>query len=178
MTTTILRTLIITASLATLINFPLAAEAAEVGRELPDLTLKDGNGEVSTIPDFGEKVLTFVYADMQGADMNDPVADALKASGIDADKVTGIGLANLKDTWVPNAVSRMVIRRKAEKYDTIILTDEDGTVASRWELGDCNDESVFIVLGKDRLVKYVKKGAVRGAEIEEVVDLVRAETAR
>ncbi len=154
-----------------------AAAAAEIGDVLPNLLLKNEHGEAAEIPDFGKKLLTFVYADIQAVDLNDPVADALRASGLDGEKIRGIGLANLKDTWVPNAVSRMVIRRKMRKYDTIILSDDDGLVASQWELGDCNDQSVFIVLGKDRRVKYLKKGAVRGREIEAVLELIRRETA-
>ncbi len=159
----------------TLLIAASSGQAAMLGEELANLSLKDADGQPATIPDFGKKVLTIVYADSQTADLNDPVADALKASGVDVAKVRGIGLANLKDTWVPNYIARMIIRRKVEKYESTILLDEEGTVPAKWDLGDCDDESVIIVIGADKRVKYIKKGAVRGEEIDEVVAIVRAE---
>jgi predicted transcriptional regulator len=90
-------------------------------------------------------------------------------------KYKGFGVANLKDSWVPNAIIRAVIRKKMKKYDSVILTDEDYFMPKKWGLGDCNDVSVFLVIGEDQKVKYIKKGKVRGSEIDEVIRIIEAE---
>ncbi len=154
------------------------AYAARVGQKLPNVKIRDANDKPSYIPDFGKKVLTVIYADMQSADMNDSVADAIKATKPDLAKYRGIGVANLKDTWAPDAVVRMVVRRKSKKYKSTILTDPDYLMPKKWGFGDCDDVSVVLVIGKDKKVKYIKKGPVRGAEIKKVLDIIAAELAK
>ncbi len=154
------------------------AYAARVGQRLPNVKIRDANDKPSYIPDFGKKVLTVIYADMQSADMNDPVADAIKATDPDLAKYRGIGVANLKDTWAPDGVVRMVVRRKSKKYKSTILTDPDYLMPKKWGLGDCDDVSVVLVIGKDKKVKYMKKGPVRGAEIKKVLDIIATELAK
>jgi hypothetical protein len=149
--------------------------AATVGQKLKNVILKDAEEKETAIPGFGEKVLALTYADMQSSDDNDPVADAIKAKKYDEAKYKGYGIANLEDSWAPNAIIRAVIRKKMKKYDTVIFTDEDHFVPKKWGLGDCNDVSVFMVIGKDRTVKYLKKGKVAGKEIDAVIRIIEAE---
>ena len=151
------------------------AWAASVGDKLKNVSLKDAEKKTTTIPGFGEKVIAITYADMQTADDNDPVADAVKAKNYDFAVYKGYGVANLKDSWAPNAIIRAVIKRKMKKYDTTIFTDENYVVPKTWGLGDCNDVSVFLVIGKDQKVKFIKKGKVRGKEIDEVIRIIEAE---
>jgi predicted transcriptional regulator len=152
-----------------------ALDAAKVGQLLSNVTIKTAEDRPSQIPDFGKKLLVIIYADMQTADDNDPVADALRALKFDESLYNGLGIANMKDSWVPNAIIRIKIRSKIEQYGRTILADDDHVVPRAWGLGDCDDTSVVLVIGKDKRLKYVKKGKVRGAEIQKVVDLVTAE---
>ncbi len=151
------------------------ARAAKVGQKLSSVTIKDANDKPSKIPGLGKKVLTIIYADIQASDDNDAVADALKAKKFDETKYDGVGVANLKDTWAPNAIVRAVIRKKIKKYKSTILADEDLTIPRKWGLGDCDNVSVVIIIGKDQKVKFIKKGKIRGKEIDKVVSLVQAE---
>jgi predicted transcriptional regulator len=153
----------------------LGVGAATVGQKLENMTLKDAEKKDATLPGFGEKVVSVTYADIQTADDNDPVADAIKAKKYDEKKYKGFGVANLKDSWAPNVIIRAVIRKKMEKYDSVILTDEDHFIPKKWGLGDCNDVSVFMVIGKDQKVKFIKKGKVAGKEIAEVIRIIEAE---
>jgi predicted transcriptional regulator len=153
----------------------IGAHAAGVGQKLENVTLKDAEKKDTTLPGFGEKVISVTYADMQTADDNDPVADAIKANKYDEVKYKGFGVANLKDSWAPNAIIRVVIKKKMKKYDTVILTDEDHFIPKAWGLGDCNDVSVFMVIGKDQQVKFIKKGKVAGKEIDQVIRIIEAE---
>jgi predicted transcriptional regulator len=153
-------------------------DAAKVGQTLQNLTLKNGENKPVKIPHFGKKVLYIVYADTQTADDNDPLSDALRAKKFDQKRYTGMGIANMKDSWQPDFVIRMVIRRKIKQYNRTILADDNGTVPAKWKLGNCDDKSVVMVIGKDKKLKYLKKGKVRGAEIEKVVQIIEAELAR
>ena len=152
--------------------------AADIGQLLKNVTLKDGDDNDAKIPGFGEKVLFVIYADTQTADDNDPVANAIRAENFDPEKYLGVGVANMKDSWVPDFIIRRVIRKKAEQFNKTILADEDNILAKEWNLGDCNDLSVAMLVGKDKKLKYIKKGKVQGDEIQKVVDMVAAEVAK
>lgn len=166
------------AVVAALLTGAAGLRAAAVGQLLSNVTIKDAEGNAAKIPDFGEKVLFVIYADTQSADDNDPVAEALRAEKLDESKYRGLGVANMKDSWVPDAIIRMVIRRKIEQFNRTILADDDHILAKAWGLGDCDDKSVALLIGKDKRLKYIKKGKVRGAEIQKVVDLVTAEVGK
>ena len=124
--------------------------ALSVGSTVSSIKIKDANDNPAWIPDIGKKVMTIFYVDPDVADVTDPLADALKAKKFDKTKYTGMGITNLKDTWKPNAIIRIIIRKKIKKYNSIILTDTDKTVVKKWNLGNCNGYSVFIIIGKDK----------------------------
>jgi predicted transcriptional regulator len=149
--------------------------AAKVGKLLTDVTIKDANDKPTKLPDFGKKVLFIIYADSQAADDNDPVAEAVRDLNLDKTNYDGFGIANMKDSWVPDGIIRMVIRKKIKQFNRTILADDDHVVAKAWGLGDCDDTSVVMVVGKDKRLKYIKKGKVRGAEIQKVIDVIKAQ---
>jgi len=148
------------------------AYAIGLGQKVSNVQVRDAENNPAKIPNLGNKVLSVFYNDADAADLNDPLADALKAKKFNEAKYQGIGIANLKDSKAPNFIIRKIVRGKIEKYNSTILTDPDLILAKAWNLGNCNNTSVVIIIGKDRKVKYVKKGAVRGAEIKKVVDIV------
>jgi len=127
-----------------------------VNQQLSKLTIRDANNNPATIPDFGSKVLTIFYNDTEASDIGDPLVDALKAKGFSKAKCRGIGIANLKDSIAPNWLIRKIIEGKIKKYNQTILTDVELTVPSMWSLGNCNNKSVCIIIGKDTKVKYIK----------------------
>lgn len=150
---------------------PLASAAA-VGEQLSNPSIRDANDKPATIPDFGKKVLAIFYTDPDVSDANDPFADKLKAADLNKEVYRGVGVANLKDTWLPNSVVRSIVRKKIEKYDATILTDPEHLLSSAWKLGDCNEKSVVIVLDKQGKVAYLKNGVMTKAEIDSTFDLV------
>ncbi len=153
-----------------------ALYAISVNQPLSNLNIKDANDAPTKIPDFGSKVLTIFYNDAEAADLSDPMSDALKARNFPESKNRGIGIANLKDSVAPNWLIRKMIRGKIAKYNTTILTDVDLTVPRSWGLGDCNNKSVCIIIGKDSKVKYVKYldkyHPATQADIDQVVKVV------
>ncbi|MES9969993.1 MAG: YtfJ family protein [Candidatus Thiodiazotropha sp.] len=142
------------------------ARAAEVGEILEPVKLADVDDVPTDIPDFGTKVLVIFYNDADRADLNDPLADAIKAADFDQALFRGIGIANLKDSKAPNFIIRGVIRGKIEKYDSTILTDPDRRLPNAWDLGNCNNDSIVMLVGKDRKLERTQRGGVRGEDID------------
>jgi len=162
--------------LITLAGF-IAVNALSVNQVASNLNIRDANDQPATIPDFGSKVLTIIYGDSDASDISDPISDALKAKNFPESKNRGIGIANLKDSPAPNWLIRKIVQSKIKKYQATILTDVDLTVANSWGLGNCNNKSVFIILGKDKKVKYLKyfdkKNLPTQGDIDFVVNLVQ-----
>ncbi len=146
--------------------------AAEKGGTLKQVELQTFDGAAAQIPDLGKKVIALFYSDADVADMNDPLADALKAKEFDKSLYRGMGVANLQDSKAPNFLIRSIVKGKVEKYKSTILLDPSNALSSAWSLGDCNNQSVVVVIGPDQKVKFLKKGAVKGEDLVAVVKLV------
>jgi hypothetical protein len=175
-----LKNVVIALSIVSLVGvFSLYLNAASVGQLLGNVTLRDSNDNPGkTIPDFGRKVVAVFYVDPDESSRNEPLRDALKAAQIPKDKFRAIGVINLKDTWKPNSLIRTMIRKKERKFNSVILTDPDYSLRNAWNLGDASGKDIVIIIGKDRKIKYYNTGTVRGAEIQNVLNLVNAEIAK
>ncbi len=153
------------------------AFSVSVGDTVANVTVRDASNNPKVIPDLGVKVLTIMYTDADAADLQDPLADALKAKKFNEAKYRAQGIVNLKDSKMPNFLIRKVIQGKEKKYDTTILTDPSYLLRNAWALGDCNDTSTVLVIGKDKKVKYlykIKGTKIGAAEVAKVVGLVQA----
>jgi hypothetical protein len=151
----------------------LGAEPA-VGTALKNVELRDATDAPASIPNFGAKVLALFYTDADVADLNDPLADAITAKHFDKSRYQGIGIVNLQDSKPPNFIIRSIVKGKIEKYKSAILTDPSHLLPQAWGLGDCNNTSVVLVVGRDGQLKYVQRGGLKPAEIEAVVKLIDA----
>ncbi len=133
-----------------------SVNAASVGQELSNPQIRDADDNPATIPDFGTHVITLTYADSSVSDLGDPINDAVKAKKYSKDVYRGLGIANMKDSTAPNFVIRKIVKGKIEKYKSTILTDADLTLAKAWGLGNCKGKSVYVVIGKDKKLKYIR----------------------
>ncbi len=52
------------------------------------------------------------------------------------------------------------MRSKVKKYNVTVLNDPKHILVNAWKLGNCNDQSVVILVGKDKKIRYVHKGAL------------------
>jgi uncharacterized protein len=130
---------------------------AQIGRAVTTVKLIDPNDKPKSIPYVGERVIALFYTDPDVKDVNDPLSDAIKAKNFPKDKYAGIGIANCKDTWLPNAGIRMKARQKEEQFPgSIIMLDENHTLSTAWALGSSDDAAVVVIIGKDSKIKYVK----------------------
>ena len=134
----------------------VSVNAATVGQEVSNVQIRDADDKPATIPGIGTHVVGLFYSDTSASDLGDPLADVISAKKYDKAVYSGLGIANMKDSTAPNFIIRSVIRGKIEKYKKTILTDVDLTVPKAWGLGDCKKKSVFILIGKDKKIKYIK----------------------
>ncbi len=130
--------------------------AASVGQEVSNPQIRDADDNPATIPDFGTHVIALTYADSSVSDLGDPLNDAMKAKNYNKAVYRGLGVANMKDSTAPNFLIRKIVRSKIEKYKSTILTDVDLTLAKTWGLGNCKGKSVFVLIGKDKKIKYLR----------------------
>jgi len=162
--------------------FPLAPKAQvgdAVGKTMISLMISDANNRPQQIPFIGEKVLLIQYTDPDVKDINDKLSDAVKAKKFDEKRYQGIGIANCKDTWIPNMGIRMKARQKEKQYaGSVIMLDENRILPTNLGLGDCNEKGVLIVVGKDKIIKYLNKIGSEEESLkatEEVIKLLEAE---
>jgi len=150
--------------------------AASVGQVVANVQIRDAADNPATIPDFGTHVIGLFYGDADAADAGDLMADAISAKKYDKALYSGLGIANMKDSVAPNFLIRSIIKGKIEKYKTTILTDVDLSLPKAWGLGDCNDQSVFVLIGKDKKIKYLryagKKNPWTPAEVSSVLKVI------
>lgn len=152
-----------------------------VGKIVGTLKLMDPNNNPKDIPFVGEKVIMILYTDPDVKDVNDPLSDAVKAKNFPKDKYAGIGVANCKDTWIPNAGIRMKSRQKEKQFPgSTIMLDTDRILPKTWGLADCNEAGVLVIVGKDKkikYVKYIKNQDESKAAIQEVMKIITQELA-
>ncbi len=156
--------------------------AAYVGQAVTGLQIIDVYDNPKVMPYFGQKVISIMYTDPDVKDVNDPLSDAMDAKKYDKTKLCAMGIANCKDTWIPNAGIRMKAKQKQNQFpDSVILLDENKTLSGAWQLGNCDGAGVVIIIGKDKKIKYIKyvksKDESR-AIIGEVLPILDAEIAK
>lgn len=145
-----------------------------VGKSVSTLSLIDPNDNPKAIPGLGEKVVMVFYTDPDVKDVNDPLSDAIREKKYSKDKYAGVGVANCKDTWLPNAGIRMKARQKEKEFpSSVILLDESHSLVNSWGLGDCDDKAVVIVVGRDKKIKYHKVISTQ-AESKSIIPTVIA----
>jgi len=165
-------------SVLIILSVVIAADALSVNQVLTNPVIKDPGDQAASIPDFGSKVLTIVYSDSDASDICDPIIDGLLVKNYPESKKGGVGIANLKDSPYPNWILRKVLKRKVEKYHKVILLDDNHKIPEAWGFGDCNNKAVYIILGKDKKIKffriYDKKNRPTQDDIDSAAGIVDA----
>ena len=151
---------------------PAGAEAMEVGQTVTNVTVRDARDKPAQIPHLGQKTVLIYYVDPDVSNQNDPFTRALKKYKFPDEKFYGLGIVNLLDTKYPNAIVRAMVRREMKASNAVILTDPDSILQKSWDLGNCNNKSVIILIDKNRKVRFFKKGALSDSEISSAIDLI------
>ena len=160
----------------------IMAWQANVGKTITNVKIKTPDDKDCNIPFLGQKVMVIFYTDPDVKDVNDPLSDAIKAKAFAKEKYVGVGIANCKDTWLPNSMIRYAGRQKQSKYpSSVILVDDENALSKSWDLGNCDELGYILVIGKDLKIKYakaVKNQAESKAIVNAVIGILEAEIAK
>ena len=117
------------------------------------------------------KIHTLFYVDPDKRDLNNPLADALKARKFDRAKVNSVAIINLAATWLPNVFIEAKLKEKQKKFPhTVYVKDKKKVLVKEWGLEDDNSD-ILIFDQKGRLI-YKKFGKVSDDEIKNVIALI------
>lgn len=117
------------------------------------------DGKVTTLPYYGEKHILVFYVDPDKHRQNEDFIMEMEEKKFAAgDNIEGFGIINLKDTMFPNAIVRMLARKRTEKNKATIITDEDNIIAKKWGLGDCNNMFVLMLVSREGELVFCCKG--------------------
>ncbi|HFQ62354.1 MAG TPA: transcriptional regulator [Epsilonproteobacteria bacterium] len=150
--------------------------AIELGKVPPKVTL---SGELGAKVDGGAwhssmlkgKIYTLFYVDPDKKDLNDPLANALKARNFDRKKVNSVAVINLAATWIPNVILESMLKKKQKKFShTIYVKDKKKVLVHKWKLAD--DNSDILIFDKRGKLIYKKFGKVTAKEIPAVIKLI------
>lgn len=147
----------------------------EVGKPAPGWSLPDASKKEFTMNSWPGKVLQVNYVDPDNEDLNEPFNEAINKAVdidkiIDRDHFKGFGIVDLKSTKLPNVLVRAIAGRKAKKYDTTILFDNEGLLHSLWDLP--RDSYSVVIVDKQKIVRAVYKGKIPEAEIPGIVEMI------
>jgi predicted transcriptional regulator len=82
-----------------------------------------------------------------------------------------LGIANQKDSPVPNFIIKQVAKSKQKKTGAIILLDPDFTIGNLW--GAPHKIATSILVDKQRVVRYIYSGKTPTENIPKIVDLIK-----
>ena len=150
--------------------------AIELG-EVPSNVVIDGenggnvNGKAWNPSMLKGKIYTVFYVDPDEKDLNNPLANALKARKFDRKKVNSVAIINLAATWLPNIVIEAKLKNKQKKFpNTVYVKDKKKILVKEWNLADDNSD-ILIFNQKGELI-YKKFGEVSASEIKKLIALI------
>jgi predicted transcriptional regulator len=168
-----------TLTLASLLCAGASLRAMAVGQVVENAEVRDASDRPASIPHLGKKTVLIFYVDPDVPYQNDPFAEALKKHRFPQDKFFGMGIVNLRDApLLPNSIVRAMVRREIRANNAVILTDPDRILQGAWDLGDCNNKSVIILVDPQRRVRFFKKGALTEGEIQSTIQTIIGLTGR
>ncbi len=142
--------------------------AQELPRKVQNVELLDLDGKPAKLPYFGEKNLMIFYVDpdrhKQNEDFTFELEENHRAQG---DNIYGFGVMNLKDApMIPNGMARSMAKKRTEKNGATVLADQERTLSSAWNLGDCNNQFVLMIVSKEGELVFLRKGVLSEADKE------------
>lgn len=145
--------------------FTLAASAAaaqELPRKVNNVEVLDLDGNPAKLPHWGEKNLMIFYVDPDRHKQNNDFTVELEENHrAQSDNIFGFGVMNLKDApMVPNGMARNMAKKRTAKNGALVLADQDRILSKAWELGDCNNQFVLMIVSKEGELVFLRKGVL------------------
>lgn len=148
--------------------------AQELPRKVDNVEVLDLEGKPAKLPHWGEKNLMIFYVDPDRHKQNQEFTEELEANHrAQGDNLYGFGVMNLKDApLVPNGMARNMARKRTEKNGATVLADQDRILSRAWQLGDCNNQFVLMIVSKEGELVFVRKGELSEADKEAFYETI------
>lgn len=148
--------------LAALAFVASTATAQSLPRKVSNVEILDLAGQPAKLPYWGEKNLMIFYVDPDHHKQNEEFTVELEENHrAQGDNIYGFGIINLGDApMIPNRIARNMARKRTEKNGATVLADQDRVVSKAWELGDCNNQFVLMIVSKEGELVFLRKGVL------------------
>ena len=149
-------------------------DAAKVPHKVSNVQLMDLDGNNTSLPMWGEKNLMIFYVDpdkhKQNEDFTIELEENHRASG---ENLYGFGVMNLKDApMVPNGLARKMAAKRTAQNGATVLADQDRILSTSWQLGDCNNKFVLMLVSKEGELVFLRKGELTAEDKVEFYRVV------
>lgn len=152
------------------------AQAQSLPRKVENVTIKDLYGNPASLPYYGEKNLLIFYVDPDAylaMNKNNKFAEELEANGRAAGpEIYGFGILNFPDTFLPKEFLRKICRKRVEKNGAIIIDDGAHVFHDKWNLGNCNNKFMLLIVSKEGELVYILRDEITPAGKEEFYRIV------
>lgn len=156
--------------------FAVSAQAQTLPRKVENVTIKDLYGNPTSLPHYGEKNLLIFYVDPDAylaLNKNNKFAEELEANGRAAGPgIYGFGILNFPDTFLPKEMLRKICRKRVEKNGATIIDDSEHIFKNTWNLGNCNQKFMLLIVSKSGELVYVLKDEVTPEGKEEFYRII------
>jgi len=157
---------------------PAKAAAVEVGDRVTTVELRNLDNKAAKVAGLGKKVVVLFYLDPDVRGQNKPFHKDLIQAKLDPQKHVRMAVVNLKDTTKPHKPLLKMFAKRSAKVKCVVRADLDHSLAKSWKLGNCDQQEVTLIIGKDQHIKYLKRGLMTPTERKEALALVRGLIAR
>ena len=129
--------------------FTLAASAAaaqELPRKVNNVEVLDLDGNPAKLPHWGEKNLMIFYVDPDRHKQNNDFTVELEENHrAQSDNIF---------------MARNMAKKRTAKNGALVLADQDRILSKAWELGDCNNQFVLMIVSKEGELVFLRKGVL------------------
>lgn len=129
------------------------------GTKVKSVIIHDTQNNPLPLPGFGKTNLLIFYVDPDHYKQNEAFVDYLTKNPVDGPWLRGYGITNLKDApLLPNSVLRAVMRSKQKSTGADIYTDPDHSLRDGWNLGDCNNKFIIMMVSREGVIDFFRYG--------------------
>ncbi len=148
--------------LLTLLLLFTTSAYSQVGEVVTNVEVLDIDNNPTKLPHFAQKYLLIFYVDPDRAGQNDEFTEELRSNkSLNSDKLYGFTVLNLLDApMVPNGLARSIARKRSEATGTTFLLDEKATLSSSWGLGECDNNTVIMIISPAAEILFLSKGRI------------------
>lgn len=131
---------------------------AQTLKSIQNIKLTDLNNSEIQMPGFGKKTLFVIYLDPDVEGITDELTEAVNKKNYSSNKLAAFGVVNCKNTWIPDKAIITKARIMQKRYSkSEILLDKNFVLKNGWNLGDCNNLAVIVIVGQDGKIKFLQK---------------------